>query len=224
MYKVMTLLKRRAGMPVEEFQMYWRERHAPLAASTPHVRRYVQSHPLVQGYRKGDLVFDGISEMWFDDRAAFEASRRDEAFARRLKADLMEFTSPASTVEMPVEVKVFVDGPIPDDGVKNIEFINRRPGMDLHAFRAYWAGGHGTLVSGIESMRRYEQNHLCLHEYDGGRQPAYDGLAVTWFDSTAGMKQSTSTEVYQRVRADEVNFLLDHRLPFMITREHVVVA
>jgi hypothetical protein len=35
------------------------------------MRRYVQSHALLQGYRKGELLFDGISELWFDSAAAF---------------------------------------------------------------------------------------------------------------------------------------------------------
>ena len=32
-------------------------------------RRYVQSQTLPQGYRRGELPFDAVEEMWFDDRA-----------------------------------------------------------------------------------------------------------------------------------------------------------
>lgn len=223
MYKVITLVKRRPGMQVDEFQRYWRERHADVAAAAPGLRRYVQSHALPQGYVKGELVYDGISEMWFDSRQAWESARAP-AFARRLEEDAAVFTDRAMHVVMPVEVKVIVDGPIPSGGVKNIEFVNRRPGMDLHAFRAYWENVHGPLASGIELMRRYEQNHLRLEEYGEARPPRYDGLAITWFDSTADMKAGAKTEVYARTRADEANFLPDGHLPFIVTREHVIVA
>ena len=41
------------------------------------------------------------------------------------------------------------DGIIPDSdsAVKNIEFVNRRPGMALEPFRAYWRNVHGPLAA-----------------------------------------------------------------------------
>jgi hypothetical protein len=66
MLKVIRLLKRRLGMSVEDFQRYWRAQHGPLLAGIAQIRRCVQSHALVQGYRKGELLFDGIDEVWFD--------------------------------------------------------------------------------------------------------------------------------------------------------------
>ncbi len=55
-------------------------------------------------------------------------------------------------------------------------------------------------------------------------RPPFDGLAITWFDSTADMKAGTRTEVYARTRADEANFLPDGHLPFIVTREHLVAG
>jgi len=51
MVKVITFLKRKAGMPVEEFQSYWRTRHPEVVTRLPGVRRYVQSHALLSGLR-----------------------------------------------------------------------------------------------------------------------------------------------------------------------------
>ena len=53
--------------------------------------------------------------------------------------------------------------------------------------------------------------------------PPYDGLAITWFASTADMKRGTTTPEYAATRADEPHFLPDGHLPIIITREHVVV-
>ena len=72
-FKVVTLVKRKAGLSVEAFQEHWRERHAPLVASRLRPARYVVSAALPQGYGKGELLFDGISEMWFASKGAFDA-------------------------------------------------------------------------------------------------------------------------------------------------------
>ena len=112
---------------------------------------------------------------------------------------------------------------MPDDAVKNIEFVNRRPGMALEPFRSYWRNVHGPLAAKITVIRRYEQNHLALSEYQNSPAPPYDGLAITWFASTEDMRRGTTTPEYIATRADESHFLPDGHLPIIITREHVVV-
>jgi uncharacterized protein (TIGR02118 family) len=82
---------------------------------------------------------------------------------------------------------------------------------------------HGPLAAKIPVIRRYEQNHLALSEYQKNCLPPYDGLAVTWFASTADMKKGTTTPEYAATRADEAHFLPDGHLPIIITREHVVI-
>lgn len=222
MFKVVTVLKRLPGMDVEAFQRHWLQSHGPIAASLPGARRYVQSHSLVQGYRKGDLPYDGISEMWFDSREAWQRALATPA-ARAITADENTFIDTVRKIVMPVDVLVIKNGAIPDNAVKNIEFVNKRPGMELHAFRAYWREIHGPLASQIAPLRRYEQNHLRLEEYAAGNQtPALDGLAITWFESTAAMKEGASTPIYAETRADEQNFLPDGHLPFIVTREHEI--
>jgi hypothetical protein len=42
MVKVITFIKRKPGMPVEEFQSYRRTRHPEVVTRLPGVRRYVQ--------------------------------------------------------------------------------------------------------------------------------------------------------------------------------------
>jgi uncharacterized protein (TIGR02118 family) len=223
MHKVVVLLKRKAGMPVEAFQEHWRTVHGPLVAEIPGLRRYVQSHALLQGYGRGDLLFDGIGELWFDSPDAFNrgwGSLEGIAAAREEGA----FLDRSRMLVMPVEVHVIKDGTIPDNAVKNIEFVNRRPGMDLDQFRRYWREVHGPIASRIPPLRRYEQNHLSRTVYDGDPTPPYDGLAITWFQSTADMKQGATTQEYAVTRADEPNFLPDGHLPIIITREHVIVG
>jgi uncharacterized protein (TIGR02118 family) len=222
MLKIATLMKRRAGLSVDDFQSHLRTKYGPLAANGPGLRRYVQSCALVQGYAKGELLFDAVGEMWFDSMDADENYRRSPEWAAA-RADESAFLDRSRTVVMPVDVHVIKDGAIPDNAVKNIEFVNRRPGMALEPFRAYWRDVHGPLAATIPVLHRYEQNHVAPSEYDKNDVPAYDGLAITWFASTADMKRGTTTSEYAATRADEPHFLPDGHLPIIITREHVIV-
>jgi uncharacterized protein (TIGR02118 family) len=222
MYKIVTLMKRRAGLPVGDFQNHLRTRHGSLVAKGPGLRRYVQSHALTQGYAKGELIFDAIGEMWFDSAAACDSYHGSPEGAAA-RADEDAFLDRSRTAVMRVDVHVIKDGAVPDAAVKNIEFVNRRPGMALEPFRAYWRNVHGPLAATIPVLRRYEQNHLAMSEYDRDDAPPYDGLAITWFASTADMKRGTATPEYVATRADEPHFLPDGHLPMIISREHVVV-
>lgn len=223
MIKLVDLVKRREGLTVVEFQADWREQHGSMLAAVPGLRRYVQSHALPQGYAKGELLFDGIAEMWFDDEAAATAALASPEFAGA-ERELERIVDRSRLVRMPVDVYVIKDGGIPAEAVKNIEFVNRRPGMPIEPFRAYWREVHGPIASKIPVLRRYEQNHLKASSYADGQEPRYDGLAITWFASTADMKLGTRTPEYEITRADEPNFLPDGHLPIIITREHVLRA
>lgn len=217
MIKIVTLLKRRAALPVEDFQRGWRDQYGPLAARLPGLRRYVQSHALLQGYRKGDLLYDGIEEAWFDSREAWRAAGAAPQSALHACAEgLFDATR---TVVMPVDVIVAKDGAIPAHAVKNIEFVNRRADLELEAFRRYWREVHGPLAAKIAVIRRYEQNHLSLWAYERPEPAVHDGLAITWFASTQDMKLGASTQAYADTRADEARFLPPGHLPIIITRE-----
>jgi len=222
MFKIARLIKRKFGMPVEEFQRHLQSTYGPLVATGAGLRRYVQSPALPQGYRKGELLFDAITEMWFDSAATYSSFLDSPAWSRA-REDEDAFLDQSRTMVMPVDVYVIKDGPIPPNAVKNIEFVNRRPGMPLGPFRDYWRNVHGPLASRIPVIRRYEQNHLAKSGYEDNRQPAYDGLAVTWFSSTADMKAGTTTSEYAETRADEPHFLPDGHLPIIITREDVIL-
>jgi uncharacterized protein (TIGR02118 family) len=75
--KLVFSLRRRPEMTREEFQAYWRERHAPLIsrhADTLRIRRYVQTHAssselaVAQSVARGSEpdVYDGQAELWWD--------------------------------------------------------------------------------------------------------------------------------------------------------------
>jgi uncharacterized protein (TIGR02118 family) len=87
MYKVIWLTKFNPEVAPEEVLRWWRGPHAELAASTPGMLRYVQSHwthaldPDTQ-LEAGPPHFDGHAEHWFADRASYEAAMASPEWRR----------------------------------------------------------------------------------------------------------------------------------------------
>ncbi len=75
MFKAMILLTRREDMTPEDFRRWWVEEHRPLAVQLPGLRRMVVN--IVEGGRDESGI-DGVSELWFDTQADFEAAYATE--------------------------------------------------------------------------------------------------------------------------------------------------
>ena len=221
MVKLVVVVKRKPGMQVEAFQEYWRTKHPEVVTKLAGLRRYVQSHTLLSGYRKGEPACDGIAELWFESSDALRALRGTPEQAA-VDADEERFLDRSATKVLMVDDHVIKDGPVPNGAVKNVELIHHRPDLAIDAFQRYWREVHGPIAAKIPQIRRYVQSHVRASAYAGGRTPAYDGFAITWFDDTAAMRAAATTDEYRKTRADEPNFLAGD-LPFIITREIVIV-
>ena len=221
MVKVIAIIKRTAGMSVEAFQQHWRTRHADVVAELPGLRRYVQSHTLLAGYRKGEPAWDGIAELSFESTDALRALRGTPAYAA-VEEDETRFIDRSTMVTIVTDEHVIKDGALPRDGVKNVEFVTHRADLAIDAFQRYWRETHGPIAARIPQILRYVQSHVRPSAYAGGRQPRDDGCAITWFEDTQTMRAAAAAPEYAATRADEPNFLAPDP-PFIITREHVIV-
>jgi len=86
MVKLVFCLRRLPHLTREEFQRYWKETHGPLVrrhAAALRIRRYVQVHTLddalqdaLRASRGGPEAYDGVAELWWDDRDQLEAATR----------------------------------------------------------------------------------------------------------------------------------------------------
>ena len=84
MLKLIFCLRRLPGLSRDEFQRYWRETHAPLVrrhADALGIDRYVQVHAghddlgaALRAIRGAPEPYDGVAELWWKDRASFEAA------------------------------------------------------------------------------------------------------------------------------------------------------
>jgi uncharacterized protein (TIGR02118 family) len=98
MLKLVFCLRRRPELSREEFQLYWRETHGPLVrrhAAALGLERYVQVHTAhddlgaaLRASRGAPEPYDGVAELWWKDRAAFEAALAQPE-AQRAGAELL---------------------------------------------------------------------------------------------------------------------------------------
>jgi uncharacterized protein (TIGR02118 family) len=87
MFKAMILLTRKPEMGRAEFRAWLLDEHAPLAATLPGIRRLTYNVVATD-----DAAVDGIAELWFDSREAFEGAYATE-IGKSVAADSLAHVS-----------------------------------------------------------------------------------------------------------------------------------
>lgn len=95
MIKFAYMINRLAGMSSEDFVDYHRNKHVPLFKSIPeaqlYVRRYAVSHPVAAPNQPAP-TYDGLTEIWFDSLADYEAFFTSKNYLENVKPDETWFT------------------------------------------------------------------------------------------------------------------------------------
>ena len=221
MVKLVAFFKRLPEMSVDDFQQHWRTTHADLVARQKGLRRYVQNHTLLSGYRRSEPDYDGVAEAWFDDTQAMRdlASSAEYAAVRADEANFIDATSLGFVLTDEVAI---VEGAVPPDALKSIAFLNKRADVTVDFFQEHWREKHGPIAARIPGLRRYVQCHARRAVYASGRSPVFDGIPMSWFDDLDAVRASGRSPEYAATRADETHFMLSGRLPFVVASEHEV--
>lgn len=218
--KVIYCYKRKPGMSVQAFQSYMATDRPRTVAAMPGAARYEQNLTKPSGYgRTVEPIFDGLEKFWFDtdeDLRAFEAALPSADF----QADLGRFVDGPRTRRVLTAEVMIKDGPRTEGMTRLIEFLTRRPGMEIDAFHWHWSEVHGPLVARQRQIRSYIQSHTLESEYRRG-EPDFDGVTEVWFDATDAMREAASEPLWTDVLADEKNFVCDHT-PFIISIDRTV--
>lgn len=99
-FKVIALLVRKPGLTRAEFRQYYETRHVPLirASFADHLVEYRRNFIEPEGAILGDAAapadFDVVTEIWFRDRASYDAMLAMHAqtdVGRRIAADEANF-------------------------------------------------------------------------------------------------------------------------------------
>lgn len=94
MVKLFVMVKRKPGMPLEEFRQYSLQTHAPKVLKLPGLRRYYQCHVRDSFYAIGEAIFDSVSMLWFDNIVALEKLMESLEYKEQFQPDLQNFLHP----------------------------------------------------------------------------------------------------------------------------------
>ena len=115
--------------------------------------------------------------------------------------------------------------------LKMIYCIRRIPSLSLEEFQAHWLEYHSQFGRRLKSLRRYVQYHAlandpireAMAQAGASHVEAYDGLAVSWWDSLEAMQGEMKDATVAAALADEKHFIDHSRSVALIADERVVV-
>lgn len=89
--KIITLHKRKEGIPLDVFRSYSLDVHSKYGLELPGLRRYIQCHAKDGLYAVGESRFDSCSMLWFDDVKALEKALASDVYTKGVKLDMGKF-------------------------------------------------------------------------------------------------------------------------------------
>ena len=224
----MGLLKKKHDWTTEDFQHYWRERHAELARRLPGLRGYVQNHVVDQmqrgiTYRRGPEQLDGFSQLWFDDGEAMRAAIATDA-GQALVADENHFIGDLRVVTVDQHEVIAPDADRPL--IKRMSLLRRRPDVTPETFLREWRDVHAPLVRSIAGVRGYRQNLVVDRQVPKGTQVGYeqlpiDGIVELWFDSTEAIDAGFGSAQGRQTMTHALGFIGE--ITTFLVEPHVIV-
>lgn len=245
MIKLVYAIDRRADVPEAEFYDYWLTKHGPLVkshAEAIRARKYVQSHtldtPANEGLRapRGMLPpIAGITEVWWDSLAEFQAASADpkgSAALAELAADEAKFINFAgSQVFLTEEHPIFDytdEKPLGAKTIKCTYLLTKRNDLTVEACHQTWLHDHGPLVksfSKLLDMAKYVQSHTIGGDIGGGRFAApLDGITEVWIADPEATPAPTdeSRKAGDALVVDEKRFVEMGKSRCFMTKEHTI--
>jgi hypothetical protein len=252
MIKLVYVLERRPDVAPKDFHDYWLKSHGPRVrghAAAIRARRYVQSHtldlPANEGLRaaRGMLgPVPGITEVWWDSLADFQAAATDpagQAALADLAADEDTFIDVKNSQVFLTKENFIFDftggakfGP---EAMKVTYLLARRADLTAEECHRTWLTDHGPLVASFARairMARYIQSHTIAPEINAGfvasrglAEPL-DGITEVWFRSDdelgSPLDPDRAREGGAAMVEDERRFVEMGRSRCFFTREHEI--
>jgi uncharacterized protein (TIGR02118 family) len=191
-----SLVPRKKGLTVAEFQTYWREHHGVLAARLPGVVRYWQNHAISRSHVGLPWPgFDLCAELDAADVAAYDAMFSTPLYRGEIRVDEGNLIDRSGFGVVLCE-RVATTGEMPLGGVRLLTFMRCAPLWDAGALaHALCAQDRGVAV-GREVFCSLQAPQA------GQRASVFDAIEALWFDRQADAESYLrSAEMPARRRA-----------------------
>jgi hypothetical protein len=233
MFKVILLLKRKPGTTMKEFINQYETTHAPLVVSyhfrtKRYIRHFLHPAPYPLDGLKLESEYDVLTEMWFDDRRAYDegislmtAEKRLFDISKSRVAFVEEYASELLGDKLP-------DGRTDD---RRFVLLKRNPGITMKQFIDHYEDHHQHLVleKNGEMMTGYRRLFLspAPQPLDGSiLELAYDVATEVSFkaNTMASSNRKSDPEVVRLLEADEERFVdrSTRRYAFVESHESVL--
>jgi hypothetical protein len=110
--KAVYLLKRRPGLPLDEYRKRTLDEYAEAVSTLPGLRGYVHGHTRDGFYVFGESSFDSVEQLWFDDTAALTAALASPQWRDRVAPARAELVDPKYVFSLAVQEN-WIIGPDP---------------------------------------------------------------------------------------------------------------
>jgi len=237
MIKLLTFVRRKAGVSPEKFHADWRAENERFFAATPAARqlvaRYELNHRLRDDYERArhsaempGPEWDGVAVHWFETLENYRALQSLPAYVQFSATELSRYRDAASISVLTNDATKIVDkaGGRERAGLKLMCILRRNKALERPKFFQHWREHHGGLFKNVpelyEPLLAYDQNHGLAIE---GAE--FDGLTEQWFESLPAWVESIDVPAAHTLIEPDVAYLLDtNSIQFILAGRPTVVV
>ncbi len=183
--KVMIGLRRWDDVPQSEMHQAWEHRHAPALAAAVQPLRYAIT-TFVGREGRTQPAYDGIEELWFRDRAHFEAAMGEASFRAPGDDQFQAMLDPNRCFYLvTTEIIPVNDEPVSRDNEKVVLFVRRLDTVAPKRFFDEWRDTHSHNVAAGFQGKDGAMRYVVTFADENGERGAFDGFPVFWWRDAA---------------------------------------
>ena len=182
-YKVLRMVKRRAGESREDFAKRWLAEHPKQAVVT------LATGEIALG--GAEAPFDGMSATYLP------TEREAQAAAAQFSGDIV----------IACEEHAMGQKPMPQAKIKIVRTVYRRRDLTHQQFKDYWLQNHSKLEDRVIAESPVQRIVASFALPEPGRNPAFDGMVELYFGAVDDIRATFAGPIPAMMRKDEENFV-----------------
>ena len=181
----------------------------------------IQTRPIETQPGDAPPPYSGVAELWFANADDAWSAMADSEALRPLLGDGVSIAAVVVGLERTVMRRPeHAHG----SGIKGVYPFNRKPGMNVPEFQAYWWHNHGPIAARTEHALAYYQCHP-LQDANAPVRSAFDGVTeIHWPNATDALAALSSRQMAEDQGGDAVNFVDTDSVQLLLAQEEVVIA